>query len=253
MFIKYLGGEISKRKKSWAQILRVFFICFPFQFEQFYCDAVKVFVFVPQPSKRKGCVRYSGVEDGDGAGKSNVGGRRRSAAASGYRHDRNMLPGSALAQQLPSGSQLGLRLLRTLPFLRLDLQQRAAPHALRSPPRHLSTLVSKYKTLISSLFGFVDCRLSNFLLFRKMTGTEYMLSEVMEPHLFVIRKQKRDSPDKVTPMLAYYVLDGSIYQAPQLCNVFAARIVRSCSIYVTFLHCFQVRQGFFFVWNDLLA
>ncbi|WVZ26099.1 hypothetical protein V8G54_004643 [Vigna mungo] len=61
----------------------------------------------------------------------------------------------------------------------------------------------------------------------KMTGTEYMLSEVMEPHLFVIRKQKRDSPDKVTPMLAYYVLDGSIYQAPQLCNVFAARIGRA--------------------------
>ncbi|KAJ1390940.1 Mediator complex, subunit Med6 [Sesbania bispinosa] len=61
----------------------------------------------------------------------------------------------------------------------------------------------------------------------KMTGIEYVLSEVMEPHLFVIRKQKRDSPDKVTPMLAYYVLDGSIYQAPQLCNVFAARIGRA--------------------------
>ncbi|MBA0793629.1 hypothetical protein Gohar_018022 [Gossypium harknessii] len=57
-----------------------------------------------------------------------------------------------------------------------------------------------------------------------MTGMEYMLSEVMEPHLFVIRKQKRDSAEKVTPMLAYYILDGSIYQAPQLCNVFAARV-----------------------------
>ncbi|KAK4578888.1 hypothetical protein RGQ29_028810 [Quercus rubra] len=61
----------------------------------------------------------------------------------------------------------------------------------------------------------------------KMTGTEYMLYEVMEPHLFVIRKQKRDGPEKVTPMLTYYILDGSIYQAPQLCNVFAARISRS--------------------------
>ena len=60
-----------------------------------------------------------------------------------------------------------------------------------------------------------------------MTGTEYMLYEVMEPHLFVIRKQKRDGPEKVTPMLTYYILDGSIYQAPQLCNVFAARIVSS--------------------------
>ncbi|KAF7134666.1 hypothetical protein RHSIM_Rhsim08G0229500 [Rhododendron simsii] len=61
----------------------------------------------------------------------------------------------------------------------------------------------------------------------KMTGTEFMLSEVMEPHLFVFRKQKRDSPEKVTPMLTYYVLDGSIYQAPQLCNVFAARVGRA--------------------------
>ncbi|KAE9467858.1 hypothetical protein C3L33_00210, partial [Rhododendron williamsianum] len=61
----------------------------------------------------------------------------------------------------------------------------------------------------------------------KLTGTEFMLSEVMEPHLFVFRKQKRDSPEKVTPMLTYYVLDGSIYQAPQLCNVFAARVGRA--------------------------
>ncbi|KAJ7951679.1 Mediator of RNA polymerase II transcription subunit 6 [Quillaja saponaria] len=61
----------------------------------------------------------------------------------------------------------------------------------------------------------------------KMTGIEYILSEVMEPHLFVMRKQKRDGPEKVTPMLAYYILDGSIYQAPQLCNVFAARIGRA--------------------------
>lgn len=61
----------------------------------------------------------------------------------------------------------------------------------------------------------------------KMTGVEYMLSEVMEPHLFVIRKQKRDGPEKVTPMLTYYILDGSIYQAPQLSNVFAARIGRA--------------------------
>nr|GLL23450.1 mediator of RNA polymerase II transcription subunit 6 [Ipomoea trifida]GMC76055.1 mediator of RNA polymerase II transcription subunit 6 [Ipomoea batatas] len=61
----------------------------------------------------------------------------------------------------------------------------------------------------------------------KMTGIEFSLSEVMEPHLFVFRKQKRDSPEKVTPMLTYYVLDGSIYQAPQLCNVFAARLGRA--------------------------
>ncbi|CAL9162594.1 unnamed protein product [Musa hybrid cultivar] len=61
----------------------------------------------------------------------------------------------------------------------------------------------------------------------KMTGTEYALSEVMEPNLFVIRKQKRDGPERVNPMLTYYILDGSVYQAPQLSSVFAARIGRA--------------------------
>uniref|UniRef100_A0A9I9D4T3 Mediator of RNA polymerase II transcription subunit 6 n=1 Tax=Cucumis melo TaxID=3656 RepID=A0A9I9D4T3_CUCME len=69
--------------------------------------------------------------------------------------------------------------------------------------------------------------MGNLMFNRKMTGIEYMLNEVMEPHLFVFRKQKRDGPEKVTPMLTYYILDGSIYQAPQLCNVFAARVSRA--------------------------
>lgn len=67
-----------------------------------------------------------------------------------------------------------------------------------------------------------------------MTGTEFMLSEVLEPHLFVFRKQKRDGPEKVTPMLTYYILDGSIYQAPQLCNVFASRVVSTPSPIMSF-------------------
>lgn len=71
-------------------------------------------------------------------------------------------------------------------------------------------------------------------MYSKMTGIEFMVSDVMEPHLFVIRKQKRDGPEKVTPMLTYYVLDGSIYQAPQLCNVFSARVVRVASLFSTF-------------------
>jgi mediator of RNA polymerase II transcription subunit 6 len=58
-----------------------------------------------------------------------------------------------------------------------------------------------------------------------MTGMEYVLSEVMEPHLFVMRKQRRSNSEKVDHLLAYYILDGSIYQAPLLGNVFASRIV----------------------------
>ncbi|CAA7045851.1 unnamed protein product [Microthlaspi erraticum] len=61
----------------------------------------------------------------------------------------------------------------------------------------------------------------------KMTGLEYVISDATEPNLFVFRKQKRDGPERVTPMLTYYILDGTIYQAPQLCSVFAARVGRA--------------------------
>ncbi|ESQ47732.1 hypothetical protein EUTSA_v10021373mg [Eutrema salsugineum] len=61
----------------------------------------------------------------------------------------------------------------------------------------------------------------------KMTGVEYIIAEATEPNLFVFRKQVRDGPEKVKPMLTYYILDGTIYQAPQLCSVFAARVGRA--------------------------
>eukprot|EP00250_Pteridium_aquilinum_P003798 c14084_g1_i1 orf=457-1239(-) len=61
----------------------------------------------------------------------------------------------------------------------------------------------------------------------KMTGIEYMLYEVQEPNLFVFRKQKRDSPEKVAFIAGYYILDGSIYQAPNLHNVIGSRVVRA--------------------------
>jgi mediator of RNA polymerase II transcription subunit 6 len=64
----------------------------------------------------------------------------------------------------------------------------------------------------------------------KRTGIEYILQEAQEPHLFVIRKQKREGPEKVTALAAYYVLDGSIYQAPQLYTVIGSRVVGLRSI-----------------------
>jgi hypothetical protein len=60
---------------------------------------------------------------------------------------------------------------------------------------------------------------------RKKTGMEYILQDAQEPHLFVIRKQKREGPEKVSAQAAYYVLDGSIYQAPHLYNVIGSRVV----------------------------
>ncbi|KAI5059367.1 hypothetical protein GOP47_0025686 [Adiantum capillus-veneris] len=61
----------------------------------------------------------------------------------------------------------------------------------------------------------------------KMTGIEYMLYEVQEPNLYVFRKQKRESPEKVIAISGYYILDGSIYQAPNIHNVIGSRVVRA--------------------------
>ncbi|MCO5563721.1 hypothetical protein L7F22_017368 [Adiantum nelumboides] len=61
----------------------------------------------------------------------------------------------------------------------------------------------------------------------KMTGIEYMLYEVQEPNLYIFRKQKRESQEKLTAISGYYILDGSIYQAPNLHNVIGSRVVRA--------------------------
>ncbi|XP_038983287.1 mediator of RNA polymerase II transcription subunit 6-like [Phoenix dactylifera] len=81
----------------------------------------------------------------------------------------------------------------------------------------------------SSLNEFDMWVFGSFLrvIFRKMTGLEYMLSEVMALHSVCDSEAERDGPEKVSPMLTYSILDGSIYQAPQLCNIFAARMGRA--------------------------
>lgn len=58
-----------------------------------------------------------------------------------------------------------------------------------------------------------------------MSGVEYILLHVQEPILYVIRKQYRNSPTDATPMADYYIIAGTVYQAPDLANVFNSRIV----------------------------
>jgi mediator of RNA polymerase II transcription subunit 6 len=60
-----------------------------------------------------------------------------------------------------------------------------------------------------------------------MVGIEYMLLHVQEPVLYVIRKQHRHSATDVTPMSDYYIIDGTVYQAPDLGSVVNSRIVRN--------------------------
>lgn len=59
-----------------------------------------------------------------------------------------------------------------------------------------------------------------------MTGIEYFLLHAQEPILYVIRKQARQSPTQAHPLTDYYVVAGTVYQAPDLVSVINSRLVR---------------------------
>ncbi|XP_062536424.1 mediator of RNA polymerase II transcription subunit 6 [Armigeres subalbatus] len=58
-----------------------------------------------------------------------------------------------------------------------------------------------------------------------MTGVEYILLHVQDPILYVIRKQHRHTPTEATPLADYYIIAGTVYQAPDLASVFNSRIL----------------------------
>jgi len=62
---------------------------------------------------------------------------------------------------------------------------------------------------------------------RDMTGIEYEVTLAMPPQLFVIVKQNRKSETKVSPVQYYYIINGTIYQAPNAYMLFANRIMTS--------------------------
>lgn len=62
-------------------------------------------------------------------------------------------------------------------------------------------------------------------IFSNMNGIEYILLHVQGPILYVIRKQHRHSPSDVTPIADYYIIAGTVYQAPDLASVFNSRLV----------------------------
>lgn len=59
-----------------------------------------------------------------------------------------------------------------------------------------------------------------------MTGIEYFLLHAQEPILYVIRKQARQSPTQVHPLTDYYIIAGTVYQAPDLVSVINSRLVK---------------------------
>ena len=59
----------------------------------------------------------------------------------------------------------------------------------------------------------------------QMKGIEFILLHVEEPsELMIIRKQERHSPSHTVPLANYYVLQGTIYQAPDLHNLLNSRL-----------------------------
>lgn len=73
-----------------------------------------------------------------------------------------------------------------------------------------------------------------------MVGVEYILLHVQDPILYVIRKQHRHSPTEATPMADYYIIAGTIYQAPDLASVFNSRLVnRSRSVAIQCYYTFH--------------
>lgn len=72
-----------------------------------------------------------------------------------------------------------------------------------------------------------------------MVGMEYILLHVQDPILYVIRKQHRHSPTEATPMADYYIIAGTIYQAPDLASVFNSRLVSALPFFTQANNLFQ--------------
>ena len=61
-------------------------------------------------------------------------------------------------------------------------------------------------------------------------GTEFILKDAQAPHLFVIFKRLRSVSGVSTPLAYYYVLDGTVYQAPTLDATLSSRLSKCCHL-----------------------
>lgn len=59
---------------------------------------------------------------------------------------------------------------------------------------------------------------------KRFTGLEFVLVHAQAPSCFVIQKRWRTSPTDTTTLSAYYVINDSIYQAPDMYSLLASRL-----------------------------
>ncbi|GAM26597.1 hypothetical protein SAMD00019534_097720, partial [Acytostelium subglobosum LB1] len=62
---------------------------------------------------------------------------------------------------------------------------------------------------------------------KTMIGIEYEVVMAQEPMLFLVAKQSRVSPTDASVQTLYYIINGTIYQSPDIRSVFESRMVQS--------------------------
>jgi hypothetical protein len=79
---------------------------------------------------------------------------------------------------------------------------------------------------------------------KNMRGVEYELlpngAKQLPQQLFLVRKQRRSSRTQVEPLAIYYVLDGTVYQAPNIHAMLTSRLVRLPPSLSLSLSCLQL-------------
>lgn len=123
-------------------------------------------------------------------------------------------------------------------FQRRQIHFMTVPATMKLLKCSVKVWISWSKFIWVSLFSshlIRDPSTYNFF-FSNMNGIEYILLHVQGPILYVIRKQHRHSPSDVTPIADYYIIAGTVYQAPDLASVFNSRLVcRNLTTHFSFL------------------
>mmetsp|Transcript_3124 Transcript_3124/g.8474 ORF Transcript_3124/g.8474 Transcript_3124/m.8474 type:complete len:136 (-) Transcript_3124:250-657(-) len=82
--------------------------------------------------------------------------------------------------------------------------------------------------------------------FATSEGMDWVVTEVQEPHLFVIEKRPKagaDAREAAAPAAVYFVLDTVVYQAPTLHAVLGARLQRCLhGLRGSFSHVLQLKE-----------
>lgn len=61
----------------------------------------------------------------------------------------------------------------------------------------------------------------------EMVGIEFVIAFVREPDFWIIRKQRRLSPQQTVPQQDYYIIGANVYQAPKTYDILSLRLLAS--------------------------